>query len=253
TWSKACAEGALPSPLHRRMLFATSAEDPMIRIVRVSVLLLLAACLSDCTLRAASYFPMSDADLIASAGIAVRAEVVGVETRLDRDGDTERPFTVATLQSVEVFKGSLERTFKVVVPGGRVGDLTWWVPGAPAFETGAHVLMMLHPLPGRVGEYGLTEFGLSKFDLVTDATGRSFLVRPVFSAREALLVSRNEYPLVPQSFDATTYAARDAESFFSALRQAVGGPPLEPLTYGLPTGEFRPVGSMLKQKWANLG
>jgi PKD repeat protein len=203
---------------------------------------------------AASYFPMSDADLVANAGIAVRAEVASVETRLDPDGDVQRPYTVVTLRTVELFKGALENTFRVVVPGGRVGDLTWWVPGAPAFQSGAEVLLMLHPLPNRPGEYGLTEFGLSKFDLVVDATGRTFLVRPVFTPREDLVLSRREYPLMPQSVDApaSSYAARDAESFFSALRQVVDGLPLAPLTYVIPTGDYQSPRPLLRERFANL-
>jgi PKD repeat protein len=226
----------------------------MIRSVRARLIVTLSACLLCGTaLRAASYFPMSDADLVGLAGIAVLAEVVDVETRLDPDGDSDRPFTVATLRTVELFKGEIANSFRVVVPGGRVGDRMWWVPGAPEFSVGGQALLMLNPLPGRVGEYGLTEFGLSKFDLVADATGRTFLVRPVFSPRQDLVVSKNEYPLVPQSLDSPAYAARDAESFFTALRRIGEGAQLEPLTYVLPTGEFRPVAPRLVQKWGNLG
>jgi PKD repeat protein len=223
------------------------------RIRARAVLTLSAFLLCGATLRAASYFPMSDADLVGLARIAVLAEVVDLETRMDPDGDRERPFTVATLRTLELFKGELENTFRVVIPGGTVGDLTWWVPGAPAFEVGGQALLMLNPLPGRVGEYGLTEFGLSKFDLVADATGRTFLVRPVFSPRQDLVVSKNEYPLVPQSLDAPVYAARDAESFFTALRRIGEGAELERLTYVIPTGEFRPVASRMRPKWGNLG
>lgn len=202
-------------------------------------------------LGAASYIPMADVDLVRQAPIVVRAEVTDRTARLTRDGREDRPFTVVTLRSVELYKGSIGETFTVLVPGGAVGDLKWWVPGAPEFEPGLEVVLMLHPLPGRAGEYGLSEFGLSKFDLVVDAQGRAFAVRPQFGPDADLRVSKREFPLALKATGSADYPARDGESFLGALRELVTGLPLREIAYAFPRGEFRRAG--MREKHGNIG
>src|SRR5512144_1537012 len=80
--------------------------------------ILLFALLLSAPLEAASYLPMSDADLVGQAPIAVRAEVMDRAVRIDRDGRDDLPFTVVTLFRLELFKGEIGETFRVVVPGG---------------------------------------------------------------------------------------------------------------------------------------
>jgi hypothetical protein len=202
---------------------------------------------------AATYFPMSDADLVRSSKIVVLAEVVDRTARLDRDGSDELPFTVVTLSRQEVFQGEIDETFRVLVPGGIVGDLAWAVPGAPVFEKSRQVILMLNPLPGRAGEYGLSEFGLSKFDFANDETGRRFAVRPVFGAEEDLRLSRQDHRIAPSLTEGAAIPARDAESFLAALRGLRLGRGLEAVAYARPASGFEATRAGVRQKFANLG
>jgi PKD repeat protein len=161
---------------------------------------------------------MPDSELVANAPIVVRATVLGKATHLELIGGENRPVTLVTLQVREAFKGSPDATFLLRLPGGRVGDAFWWIPGSPAFTAGEDVVLMLGPHPDHPGELRLTEFGLSKFDIVADDSGRKFAVRPAFPADEDLLASKR----APAPAGQPT-GARDAESFFAFLRSAARG------------------------------
>ena len=190
-------------------------------------------------LPAATYLPMSDADLVAGAPIVARATVLATAARLESIGGEERPFTLVTLSLVEAIKGSPGATFTVRLPGGRVGDDVWWVPGTPVFTAGQDVVLMLAPHPFYPGELRLTEFGLSRFDLVSDDSGRRFAVRPAFTAIEDLAVSkRGASPGAPAG-------ARDADSFLAFLRAAARGEPAVDVSYAAPV--------LASAKWANIG
>ena len=200
----------------------------------------------------ATYMPMSDADLVRLAPVVVHAEVVDRTIRIDRDGRDDLPFTVVTLFRLEQFKGEVGETFRVVVPGGIADDIAWAVSGAPLFEEGQEVLLMLNPLPGRPGEYGLSEFGLSKFDLASDERGRRFAVRPVFAADEDLFLSKREARRTVLAA-ASAVPARDAESFLAALRGVALQAPLSEIEYAVPSGGLQPLRRGRREKFANLG
>ena len=204
-------------------------------------------------LAAATYFPMSDEDLVRSSRVVVLAEVTDRTARLDRDGSDELPFTVVTLSRQEVFQGEIDETFRVIVPGGIAGDLAWAVAGAPQFEKAQRVILMLNPLPGRSGEYGLSEFGLSKFDFASDQRGRRFAVRRVFDAEEDLRLSRQDHLLVPSATEGAAIPARDADSFLAALRGLRQRSKLEAVAYARPEGSFEATHAGVRQKFANLG
>ncbi len=204
-------------------------------------------------LGAATYFPMSDADLVRTSKVVVHAEVVDIAVRLDRDGGDDLPFTVVTLRRLETFRGDIGETFHVVIPGGVVGDFAWAVAGAPAFEESQEVLLMLNPLPSGSGEFGLSEFGLSKFDLATDEQGRRFAVRPVFGAEEDLRLSKQDTRIVAAAAPGSSVAARDGDSFVAALRALRTGRELGRVAYARPRGELVPVTRGVRQKFGNLG
>jgi PKD repeat protein len=205
------------------------------------------------SLGAATYLPMSDADLVRAAQVVVHAEVVDIAVRLDRDGADELPFTVVTLLRLETFQGAVEETFRVVIPGGIVGDFAWAVAGAPVFQESHQVVLMLNPLPSGSGEFGLSEFGLSKFDLASDEHGRRFAVRPVFGAEEDLRLSRQDRQIVPAAAPGGAVPARDGESFLSALRGLQTRRELGSIDYAPPRGELEPVRRGARRKFANLG
>ncbi|MEX0878667.1 MAG: PKD domain-containing protein [Thermoanaerobaculia bacterium] len=216
------------------------------------LLLTLALVIAAFPLPAATYLPMSDADLAAAAPVIVRATVVSSTWRLERIGGEDRPFTLVTLQRLETLKGAIGETFDVRLAGGKVGDILRWVPGSPVFTPGKETVLMLAEAPGHPGKYRLTEFGLSKFDLVADESGRRFAVRPVFGAREDLVVAKREF-LSAAAPGRATLPARDAESFLAALR-AVGRAEAAPeVVWAEPSGRFDRAPGTRRPHWVNIG
>ncbi|HEY1435524.1 MAG TPA: PKD domain-containing protein [Thermoanaerobaculia bacterium] len=202
-------------------------------------LFVLAACLPAGVLRSATYLPMSDTELAREAPMIARATVVASDVHLEPIGGQDRPVTLVTLQLTEAIKGSPGATFVVRQPGGRVGDLAWWIPGAPVFTIGSDVVLMLGPHPGYPGQLRLTELGLSKFDLVADDSGTTFAVRAAFSAEEEAAVSKRAVVA------GEAPGARPAEPFLAFLRAvAAEGAGAEVA--------FVPVVSS-RAKWANIG
>ena len=168
-------------------------------IFRWRASLVLGASLVGPALFASTYLPMSDHDLAHAAPIIVRAAAVSQLSRVERVGGESRPFTIVTFQTLEVLKGSVGETFSVRLAGGKVGRTVWWIPGTPIFTPAGEVLLMLGDAPGHSGELRLTEFGLSKFDVMTDEAGRRFAVRPAFDAREDLVASKRADLLAPMA------------------------------------------------------
>ena len=172
------------------------------------------------SLQAATYQPGSDVDLARRAPVIVRASVVSRESRLETVRGRLRPFTIVTLATLETIRGQVPEAFSVRLPGGRVGGTAAWIPGTPVFRGGSEVVLLLERVEGLPRVYRLTEFGMSKFDLVTDDDGRTFAVRPAFGPREDLLAADRRDVLASLAEKSTT-PARDAESFLAALR-AIG-------------------------------
>jgi hypothetical protein len=203
---------------------------------------------------------MSDTDLVAQAPIIVRANLVDQTVRVDRVGSLDLPFTIATLRVLETLKGDPgEETIRVRLPGGTVGSWSWSLPGTPAFATGGEFVLMLDTIADDSGERRLTEFGLSKFDLVSDEAGRRFAVRPAFSPEADVQLSRLMAPLQAAAMgDGTSVWARDAESFLSALRLVSRGGAMPAVTYASPAGGFvkqAPSASSVsvRTKWGDIG
>ena len=202
-------------------------------------------------LSAATYLPMSDADLAAAAPVIVRATVVSRTYRLERVGGVDRPFTLVTLQRLETLKGAIGETFDVRLAGGKVGDAVRWVPGSPVFSPGKEVVLMLAGIPGRAGTYRLTEFGLSKFDLVTDDSGARFAVRPVLGPREDLVLAKQEGRIAPSP--GAPLPARNAESFLAALRALGRAEGVPDIAWAEPAGDFDRSPETRHPSWANIG
>ena len=197
-------------------------------------------------LGAATYLPISDAELARKAPVIVRASVVARETLLEWHKGESLPFTIVTLQRLESLKGSAPETLTLRLAGGRVGDVAWWVPGTPVFSPGQEVVLMLAPHPGHPGVFRPTELGLSRFDLVSDAAGRKFAVRAEFSNDDDLAVSKR----APASGGAF---ARDAESFLAFLRAVGQGGAAPEIAYGRPSDARGEGSGVVRPKWANLG
>lgn len=208
--------------------------------LRFSRLLLVAAgCFPALFLGAATYLPMSDADLAGQAPVIVRASVVARQTGLETINGESLPVTFVTLQRLEALKGVVPETLTLRLPGGRIGELAWWIPGTPVFSPGQEVVLMLSVHPGRSGQFRLTELGLSRFDLVSDDAGRKFAVRAEFSRDDDLAVSKR----APASDGPL---ARDAGSFLAFLRAVGRGDRAPEIVYARPADSVHP-------KWANIG
>ena len=161
--------------------------------VRLAVLCLLVfAALPPYPARAATYLPLSDEDLAERARVIVRARVVAQEVRVATSGGRELPATRTRFEPVEILKGSItSETFSIELPGGDADGLSYRVPGTPTFSPDEEVILFVSPdASPETDRFLLTEFGLSKFDIVTDANGRRFAVRPAFEAQEDALLAR---------------------------------------------------------------
>lgn len=203
-------------------------------------------------LRAATYLPMSDADLAAGAPVIVRATPVSQEVRLERVGGDDLPFTIVTLQRVEALRGAIGETFSVRLPGGRAGGSTWFLPGVPRLPIAGDVVLMLRPAAGHPGEWHLTELGLSEFELGVDEAGRRFAVRPEFGAVEDLDVSKRADAANAARAKSSAVPARDGESFLAAMRAVGRGEPMPDVVLAEPRGAIgRPHG--VRAKWVNIG
>jgi hypothetical protein len=198
----------------------------------------------------ATYLPLSDEELARRSPAIVRARVVGQETRIvSRDGE-DAVLTVTRFQPLEIFKGTFPSdVFEVALPGGVLGDVASWVPGTPAFAARGEVILFLAPPADGSETFRLTEFGLSKFDVVPDRAARLFAVRSVFRPEEDDDLSLREGSAAAGAFPR---ALREAESFAAGLRAAGAGKAFPPISYSVPDPEARgPDG--VTPAWVNLG
>ena len=202
------------------------------------------------SLGATTYAAIADSDLTRKSPIVVLAEVVGEQVRTEWIAGEAYPFTIVTMRRLEVLKGALsEERFSVRLPGGWIGNVSWWVPGVPAFIPEQRALLFLGRVPGRAGEYSLSELALSKFDVLEDSRSARFAVRSIFqSGQERLLSADASVEVAPDE-------VRDFDSFVSALRAAGRGEPMPATAYRTPFGPLRPLAdsSGLRPLWVNIG
>ncbi len=205
-------------------------------------------------LRAATYLPLSDVDLARSSPVIVRARVLDQRVALETLRGVDHPFTITTFSTLEALKGSVPDLFELRLPGGVVGEIAWALPGTPTFARDAHVVLFLAPREN-AGEnvFGLTEFGLSRFDIVEDSTGRQFAVRPAFDAEtDNALSGRGLEPAALVAHAASSAAARDLNSFLCALRAVGLGETPDPIAYAVPEGKLRSAAGA-RPLWVNIG
>jgi PKD repeat protein len=201
--------------------------------------------------RGATYLPLSDEALARRSPVIVRARVVGQETRVAPIDGSDAAVTVTRFEPLEVLKGKIPvETFEIALPGGTVGDVATWVPGTPSFAPGGEVLLFLAPPEEGAAAYRLTEFGLSKFDVVEDRAGRRFAVRSVFRPEEDDVLSDRRVD--PVAGGAAARPLREAESFAASLRSAASGKEFLPVSYSAPDGAPR-APQTVTPAWANLG
>jgi hypothetical protein len=203
---------------------------------------------------AATYLPLSDADLARRSPVIVRGRVLSQETRFEKIGGKDFPFTFTTVQVLESIQGAAGPAVVLRLPGGRSGDIAWGVPGTPAFSVNQEVLLLMRPAEGRPGVYHLSEFGLSRFDLVQDESGRRFATRPAVDAEEDLFLSQRSVAVRDHPPGSRPTPLRDAESLLSALRSAARGEAMPEISYAEPKGStFGSNVFSARPEWVNLG
>lgn len=212
--------------------------------IRAAALLILATALRPPSSTAATYLPLSDAELARQAPIIVLAEAVDSETGL---GDDRLPFTRVRLRPIEVLKGSLPgETFRIRLPGGHTSETVYWVPGTPTLLPNQKAVLFLHPRR-EAGEYGLSEFGLSQFDVMEDADRNLYAVRSVFKVDEDQRLSGLVSGALPKG------AVRELEPFLDSLRATSRPAPLGAARYRVPSGSLRIPRRGYVPAWVNIG
>ena len=212
--------------------------------IRAAALLIVATALRPPSSGAATYLPLSDADLARQARIIVLAEAVDSEYGL---GSDRLPFTSIRLRPIEVLKGTLPgETFRIRLPGGQWNDTGYWVPGTPTLLPNQKAILFLHPR-AEAGEYGLSEFGLSQFDVMEDAERNLFAVRSVFTVEEDQNLSRVGRAAALKG------AVRELEPFLESLRADPGPSPLAAARYRVPSGALRIPRRGYVPTWVNIG
>jgi hypothetical protein len=201
--------------------------------------------------RAATYLPLSDEELARRSPVIVRARVVAQETRVETGDGTGTAVTVTHFRPLEVLKGRISSdTFRIELPGGVAGEVATWVPGTPSFAAAAEVLLFLSPTTPADDVFSLTEFGLSKFDVVEDRAHRRFAVRTVFSPGGDDFLAFGENAAAASEGGARTL--RDADSFAASLAGAAADGVFPPVVYAAPEGDLRgPRGA--SPAWVNIG
>lgn len=199
-------------------------------------------------LAAATYLPICDAELLSRSPVVVHARVLSRANRVEHGPKHAVPVTVYRLTPLEVVKGKVPtREIRLVLPGGVVDGRAYSLPGTPSLAEGEEVLLFAAPRPGRPGEFGLTEFALSVFDILEDDTGTRFAVRSLFQSGIETVLSGEE------DRDAPPDGARPLDPFLTALRAATSGGRMPEVARSAPSGSLRLPGSSRDALWVNLG
>ena len=206
------------------------------------------------SVRAATYLPISDAELAARSPVIVHAQVLEVSVALESLDGSDHPFTYVTLHVLEAIKGPVSGpTIRLRLPGGHVGNVAAWIPGTPEFTAGQEVVLLARPAQGLPGMYHLSEFALGRFDIVQDETGRRFAVRPAFDTEEDLFLSKCSNAIAERAPGQAT-PLRDADSFLAFLWAAGASSSMAAVAYGQPAGAVSAVQDLVAiTEWANIG
>ncbi len=199
-------------------------------------------------LGAATYLPLCDAGLFDRSPVVVAARILDRDVRLESVGGIRLPVTRIRFAPLEVLKGGLPPgDLRLVLPGGETGGVAFRLPGTPALPDGEEAILFLAPLPERPGEFGLTEFGLSVFDVLVDPAGRRFAVRSLFQSGEERFLSD------AGASEPDPDGERDDVAFRAALRAAAAGAPMPRVPRGAPAGPLRLSRAGRTADWVNIG
>jgi len=108
--------------------------------------------------RATTFVGVSERTLVRAADAIVIGTIAQIETVAGADGTIS---TLVTLDVEETMKGHVERRLALREPGGRIGDRTLWIAGAPRFRTGERQLLFLSAAAD--GTARTTALGMGQF------------------------------------------------------------------------------------------
>ncbi|HKW89141.1 MAG TPA: hypothetical protein VJN21_10325 [Candidatus Acidoferrales bacterium] len=115
-------------------------------------------------LRANTLAPLSLEQITSAAAVIVHARCSDTESRW-RDGEI---WTITSFRTEEIWKGAIPHHFQIWMIGGRIGQLTSYVPGAPQFVPGEEVVLFLELT--RSGSLSITAWGEGTFRIHREAT-----------------------------------------------------------------------------------
>jgi hypothetical protein len=157
---------------------------------------------------AVSYVVPDDRALVHKSRAIVVASALESHVVKTESGRVE---TVTTFSVKEPIKGLfMAQTFEVRVVGGEIDGIEVSVPGAPRFQNGGEYLLLLNH--NREHKLRVLDFGLGRFSMATDTTGRRVAVR-------------SEADIAGFTVDGGVHAerARDAKKFLEFVRAEVKG------------------------------
>lgn len=167
-------------------------------------------------LHATVIVPIEFRELVTTAPVIVRGQVVDVQSRwIDGRRSLE---TFVTIAVAEYLKGNLGEHLTFRVPGGQMGRYRTVFVGAPEFSAGDEVVLFLK----RAGPSNLSIIGLSQgaFRVVTETrTGRRMVTTPIVMGRggdQAEPIVRGDVTRKPLPIDAFRDAVRQVMAKGSA-------------------------------------
>src|SRR5262249_26211298 len=115
------------------------------------------------------------------------------------------------------------------------------------------VVLLARPAEGHAGEVHLTEFGLSRFDIVRDEEGRRFALRPAFDPEVDLYLARRAVAMRERPAGRQT-PLREADSFLAVMGAAAAGQAAPEIAYSEPKGSTVNVAAPVRQtEFVNIG
>jgi hypothetical protein len=113
-------------------------------------------------------------DMVRKAQSIVHAKVRGARTHWSANG--KMILTTYTLEVEETMKGQASRTVELTTIGGKIGDLTLYVSGMPAFQTGEDAVVFIEKAGVFSTVVGLSQgkFAIEKGEVSNTLTNLSF-------------------------------------------------------------------------------
>src|SRR3989442_8501304 len=182
--------------------------------------------------RATTFVGVSERTLVRAADAIVIGTIAQIETVAGADGTIS---TLVTLDVEETMKGHVERRLALREPGGRIGDRTLWIAGAPRFRTGERQLLFLSAAAD--GTAHTTALGMGQFVLGRHPrTGAALAERRV----DGLVVGDRPLRRVPLARLLRTLARAIAQDGSGAPAPLLADPPelADPRLERAPVAEF---------------